>query len=30
LLHNLLVVHRSLRQKSDAEAINRMTEDIAA
>ena len=30
LLHNLFVVHRSLRQKSDAEAIHRMTEDIAA
>jgi transposase len=30
LLHNLLVVHRSLKQKSNVEAINRMTEDIAA
>jgi hypothetical protein len=30
LLHNLLVVHRSLRQRSHMEGINRMTEDIAA
>ncbi len=30
LLHNLLVVHRSLRQKSNVEAINCMTDDIAA
>jgi hypothetical protein len=30
LLHNLLVVHRSLRQRPTVEAINRMTEDIAA
>jgi hypothetical protein len=30
LLHNLLVVHRSLRQRSNGEAVNRMTEDIAA
>jgi hypothetical protein len=30
LLHNLLVVHRSLRQRRNEEEINRMTEDIAA
>jgi hypothetical protein len=30
LLHNLLVMHRSLRQKSDVESINRMTDGIAA
>ena len=30
LLHNLLVVHRSLKQRLHVEAINRMTEDIAA
>jgi hypothetical protein len=30
LLHNLLVVHRSLRQKRHEEEINRMAEDIAA
>jgi len=30
LLHNLLVVHRSLRQRSNGEAVNRMTEEIAA
>ena len=30
LLHNLLVVHRSLRQRSDVEAINSTVEDIAA
>jgi hypothetical protein len=30
LLHNLLVVHRSLSQRLDGEATNDMTEDIAA
>ncbi len=30
LLHNLLVMQRSLKQKSNGEAVNRMTEDIAA
>jgi len=30
LLHNLLVVHRSLSQRPNAEAINRTTEHIAA
>jgi hypothetical protein len=30
LLHNLLVVHRSLKQRQNVEAINRTTEDIAA
>ena len=30
LLHNLLVVHRSLKQKSDVEGTNSMAEDIAA
>jgi hypothetical protein len=30
LLHNLLVVHRSLRQRSNVEAINSTVEDIAA
>jgi hypothetical protein len=30
LLHNLLVVHRFLKQKSDVEGTNCMTEDIAA
>jgi len=30
LLHNLLVVHRSLRQRSNGEAVKRMTEEIAA
>jgi transposase len=30
LLHNLLVVYRSLKQRHNAEAINRTTEDIAA
>jgi hypothetical protein len=30
LLHNLLVVHRSLRQRRNEEEINRMTGDIAA
>ena len=30
LLHNLLVVHRSLSQRPNAEAINLTTEDIAA
>ena len=30
LLHNLLVVHRSLRQKPAVEGINRITEGIAA
>ncbi len=30
LLHNLLVVHRSLSQKPDGEAINSTTDDIAA
>jgi hypothetical protein len=30
LVHNLLVVHRSLRQRSGAEAINCATENMAA
>ncbi len=30
LLHNLLVVHRSLSQQADVEALNGTTEDIAA
>ena len=30
LLHNLLVVHRSLKQKLNGEAVNRMTDGIAA
>jgi hypothetical protein len=30
LLHNLLVVHRSLKQRSDVEGTDCMTEDIAA
>jgi len=30
LLHNLLVVHRSLKQKSNGEAVNLMTDGIAA
>ncbi|MCZ6876501.1 MAG: transposase [bacterium] len=30
LLHNLLVVHRSLSQRADVEALNCTTEDIAA
>lgn len=30
LLHNLLTVHRSLKQRLNVEAINCMTEDIAA
>jgi hypothetical protein len=30
LLHNLLVVHRSLSQRLDGEATHDMTEDIAA
>ncbi len=30
LLHNLLVVHRSLKQRQNVEAINRTSEDIAA
>ncbi|MEE9147142.1 MAG: IS1182 family transposase [Candidatus Tectomicrobia bacterium] len=30
LLHNLLVVHRSLSQRADVEALNGTTEDIAA
>ena len=30
LLHNLLVVHRSLEQKSNGEAVNRMADGIAA
>jgi hypothetical protein len=30
LLHNLLVVQRSLRQRPNGEAVNRMTEETAA
>jgi hypothetical protein len=30
LLHNLLVVQRSLKQKLNGEAVNRMTDGIAA
>jgi hypothetical protein len=30
LLHNLLTVHRSLRQRQNAKAIKPMTEKIAA
>ena len=30
LLHNLLVVHRSFKQRQNVEAINRTTEDIVA
>jgi transposase len=30
LLHNLLVVHRSLKQKTEVETTQRVTEDIAA
>jgi hypothetical protein len=30
LLHNLLVVHRSLKQRQNVETVNRTTEDIAA